>query len=369
MDAGLYSLYPRLWCCGGSECILRVLHEQGMVPVADPGVYEEILPLDGVSVARLLEAHLGVALGDALGSTIEFTHIRVKSKMRIREELPPGSFITDDTQLTFWGLEVLLRRGWLDPELVAERYSREPIIGIGITMSTFLTGYKEEGLPWFHANVPSAGNGAVMKLPPALLSGYLNNGKLAAESILYTLVIYRDPAALAAAYATSRLAWLLASNRLSLEDSERLLSEYVEAHRRVEGDSTRYRLADLEGPSWELIEKSVRRASEAGMTPLEFTLTFGSSAYLVETMAFVLYNFSYWAGRAGPWEILASAATNGEDSDTTAAVTGMLLAAAKGLDAFPQRPLSQLLEQVLPRQFYKLYVEAKGLFAGPGEGG
>jgi ADP-ribosylglycohydrolase len=43
----------------------------------------------------------------------------------------PNAHITDDTQLSFIKLEVLLSEGWSNPEALAERAIKERIIGIG----------------------------------------------------------------------------------------------------------------------------------------------------------------------------------------------------------------------------------------------
>ena len=300
MGGSLYTLSPRVWACSSSPCLLRLLYEEGLLPIEDPGVIDERLDLQGVDPDRLLATPLGVALGDALGSTLEFAPLDWKARLRLTlEAFPRGSHITDDTQLTYWGLEVLLRRGWLDPELLAERYSRERIIGIGRTVREFLRRYKDQGLPWYHANVPSAGNGALMKLPPAPISGYVNGGTAAAEALAYTIVIYRDPLALASAYATTRIILDLAADKLTLEDPDKLINEYLRHHRRIEGDRHTYTLntrkGQRKGPAWKLIEETLQQAQQEGWTPLDLTRNTGSTGYLLETIIFTLHNITMGA--------------------------------------------------------------------------
>ena len=344
---------PRIWGCGSSSCVLRLLYEEGLLPIEDPGVIDERLDLDGVDVGRLLAMPIGVALGDALGSTLEFAPLERKARLRLTlESFPRGSHITDDTQLTYWGLEVLLRRGWLDPELVAERYSRERIIGIGRTVREFLRRYKDQGLPWYHASVPSAGNGALMKLSPAPISAYINGGAAAAEALVYTIVVYRDPLALASAYATTRIILDLASDKLTLRDPDKLIEEYLKHHRRIEGDTYNYTLdtkrGRKKGPAWKLIEEALEEARQEGWTPLQLTRNIGSSGYLLETIIFTLYNITIGGT---PYQILARAATQSQDSDTIAAITGMLLTAWKGKEALPGSLVTQLITRILPRKF------------------
>ena len=153
-----YTLSPEIWRCTESSCILHLLYDEGLLPVSDSSVIDEVEDTSNIRVERLISMPLGVALGDSLGSTLEFRPIGENSRLKIKS-FPRGSHVTDDTQLTYWALEVLLRRGWLDPEVIAERYSRERIIGIGGTVREFLRRFKDEGLPWYYSSVRSAGNG------------------------------------------------------------------------------------------------------------------------------------------------------------------------------------------------------------------
>ena len=349
-NSRIYTLSPDIWKCSSSECILHILYDNGLLPIDNPTVVDEE-ETTKASVDKLLATPLATAFGDALGSTLEFAPLERKSKLALRS-FPKGSHITDDTQLTYWGLEVLLRRGWLDPELVAERYSRERIIGIGSTVRRFLLNYKDLGLPWYHAAIESAGNGAVMKLAAALLSGYVNNGRLASETLLYTVVIYRDPLALASAYALAKTTWLLAAGNLSLEEGDKLLDTYIDFHRRVEGDRTRYRLETRDDvkvdTGWRHIEATITKALSRNWTPLEMTRRIGSSAYILETMLFTLYNIIQGGT---PEAIIHRAATQSQDSDTIAAVTSMIIAAAKGLEALPQNLLSHFITSIMPKKY------------------
>ena len=71
--------------------------------------------------------------------------------------------------------------------------------------------------------------------------------RLVPETLLYTVLIYRDPLALASSYALARISGLLASGKLTLGDRGRLVELYIRFHRRVEGDGTKYGLETDEG--------------------------------------------------------------------------------------------------------------------------
>ncbi len=102
-------------------------------------------------------------------------------------------------------------------------------------------------------------------------SFYSSHGRLAPETLLYTVLIYRDPLALASSYALAKISWLLASDKQTLGDGDRLVELYIRFHRRVEGDRAKYSLEVDGGPlrdaGWRLIEKILSRALSKGWTP------------------------------------------------------------------------------------------------------
>ncbi len=63
--------------------------------------------------------------------------------------------------------------------------------------------------------------------------------------------------------------------------------------------------------------------------------------------------------------VLKRAATQSQDSDTIAAVTGMLIAAERGLDGLPRELLSQLLTGLLPRRFLLVQKDLELLLGSP----
>jgi len=296
---------------------------------------------------------IGTAVGDALGSTIEGKPLGAKYKARL-DPLPRGSRITDDTQLSFWGVEVFLAKGWLDPALLAERYSRERIIGIGGTVKRFLSNYKDNGVPWFLSGVPSAGNGAVMRLPPVIASSIASGRpRIGPEAVVYTAPIYRDPFAHAAAYALSGVLWNLANNRLTLAQPETIIDYYLDLHSRVEAKS-RYTLRakhkTFQGQGWEIIEAVLRDADKRRADPAEFTRLYGSWAYLAETMSFTLYlilNAQHYT----PHKLLECAAKCSQDSDTIAAIMGAVIGAAGLLHKIPIHLIEHVKNRLLPARF------------------
>jgi ADP-ribosyl-[dinitrogen reductase] hydrolase len=131
--------------------------------------------------ARFRGALLGIAAGDAVGTTIEF-----KSPGTFEPVvdmvgggpfgLAPGQW-TDDTSMALCLAESLVERGGFDPRDQMERYVRwwrdgylsstGGFFDIGGTVSAALRRFEATGEPYAGATNPqSAGNGSLMQLAP-----------------------------------------------------------------------------------------------------------------------------------------------------------------------------------------------------------
>jgi ADP-ribosyl-[dinitrogen reductase] hydrolase len=124
---------------------------------------------------------LGLACGDALGTTLEFK--QPGSFVPIDDmigggpfRLPPG-FWTDDTSMALCLAESLIDRGGFDPSDQMRRYLRWRDEGhlsstgtcfdIGNTVSAALHRFQTDGNPYAGSSDPrAAGNGCIMRLAP-----------------------------------------------------------------------------------------------------------------------------------------------------------------------------------------------------------
>jgi len=128
---------------------------QALLPWIDASVPEPPSPQATCLGDRLRGMLLGVAIGDALGNTSEGmtpaerrdihgrksgdSHADIRDYLpNRREEERPVGLPSDDTQLTFWTVESLLRKRHLDPVDLAETFTRQDrIYGIGSTVTAF----------------------------------------------------------------------------------------------------------------------------------------------------------------------------------------------------------------------------------------
>lgn len=134
---------------------------------------------------RYRGALLGLAVGDALGATLEFKAPGSFEPLADMVgggpfRLAPGQW-TDDTSMALWLAESLTERRGLDPADPMERYPRWWLGGhlsttgtcfdIGVTTRSALERYRATGEPYARSSDPqAAGNGSLMRLAPVALA-------------------------------------------------------------------------------------------------------------------------------------------------------------------------------------------------------
>ena len=133
---------------------------------------------------RYIGAMLGLACGDAIGTTVEFSPRG--SFARVTDMTGGGPFglkagqWTDDTSMALCLAESLLTKGGFDPSDQMTRYlnwwhwgylsSTGACFDIGMTVRDALGRFHESGAPYSGSVDPgSAGNGSLMRLAPVVL--------------------------------------------------------------------------------------------------------------------------------------------------------------------------------------------------------
>lgn len=132
---------------------------------------------------RAVAAYLGLALGDALGATVEFlTPREIAAFHGVHREIVGGGWlnlkpgrVTDDTEMSLaLGRAICERGGVVSARAAAEAFSawmsRKPV-DIGHTVRRGISAYRRSGVPFVADNPQNAGNGAAMRcLPVALVT-------------------------------------------------------------------------------------------------------------------------------------------------------------------------------------------------------
>lgn len=278
--------------------------------------------------ARYRGALLGLATGDAVGTTLEFA--RPGRFQPIDDmvgggpfHLKPGEW-TDDTAMALCLAESLIECGGFDAADQMQRYSRWREEGhlsatgdcfdIGNTVSRALERYQATGEPYSGAvGAHSAGNGALMRLAPIPMR-WLSPRRHLLE---YAALSCKTTHGAAEAVDACRFYALLIAAALNGVDKDDLLAPDFEP------------VAELLAE--QRLAPAIRRIAQGSYRDREPPDIRGSG-YVVHTLEAALWAFH----RTGDFrEGLLKVVNLGEDADTTGAVYGQLAGAYYGAEAIP----------------------------------
>jgi ADP-ribosyl-[dinitrogen reductase] hydrolase len=283
---------------------------------------------------------VGLACGDAVGTTVEF--LPRGSFAPVVDmvgggpfDLPAGRW-TDDTSMALCLAESLLAREGFDAHDQMLRYVawwRQGHLGsmgrcfdIGNTVRAALARFEANGDPFAGSDAPmTAGNGALMRLAPVVLYYFPDRVRIRRFAIDASRTTHAAPEALDAA---ALLAHVIA-RALDGADRDQLLAGFDHA-------CSSPRIAALAAGSY----RAKREDEIAG------------TGYAVASLEAALWCFD----RTRTLEDAVLAAANlGDDADSTAAIAGQIAGAHYGLDAIPVRWRGKLhLGDEIERMAYAL---------------
>lgn len=275
---------------------------------------------DAEILDRAEAAYLGLALGDALGATVEFmtpreiaqahgTHREIRGGGWLR--LKPGQ-VTDDTTMSLaLGDDILARNGEitrLGCARALDAWMRAKPVDIGNTVRRNLLLFRRTGFPTAPPSEHDAGNGAAMRVLPVALA---------------TLGCPRHEVC-AACRIQARVTHHNAVSDAACEFIAMAVQDFVLGASLREVVRDRVSVLVREFPQFAFRGKPRRE---------------NPSAWVVETMQAVLQALL----DVGGFEpCLVDVVNRGGDADTTGAITGMLAGALYGRAALPPRWLATL---------------------------
>ena len=268
---------------------------------------------------RAKGALLGLAVGDALGTTLEF-HER-DNEPRIVDitgggpfQLPPGCW-TDDTAMALALADSLLAAESLDCRDLMDRFvawwrngeysCTGDCFDIGITTRNALERYRQTGDPLAGSTDPkTAGNGSLMRLAPVALRFWNDRDRLDHAAAQQSRTTHAADEAVDGCRAFAALLADAISGRPRRE---------VLAPRSFDGAPA---IAEIVDGSWRgRARKDIR-----------------SSGYVVHTLEAAMWSVARTADFRNAVVLAANLA---DDADTVAAVTGQLAGAVYGLSGIP----------------------------------
>ena len=272
---------------------------------------------------RVRAAFLGVAIGDALGATLEFmTPKEIRTQLGEHRNLTGGGWlhlkpgqITDDTGMTLaLARAILACGGRVEPEACARAFDgwmRARPIDIGNTVRRGIVHFRRTGEAVAPYSEEAAGNGALMRCLPAAI-----------------VTFDAEPDVVATAWQ----AQAHVTHHNALSDAAGLFLMHL-LHAALAGTSKRGLLHGFAHPfAARHPQFNFRKARRDNPT-----------GFVVDTLQVVLQAFFDTDTFE---ECLVDAVNRGGDADTTGAIAGMLAGAHYGIDAIPPRWLRQLDPEV-----------------------
>lgn len=326
---------------GAIETAAQLAYVMDQAPVA------EGLPDTAIDAVadRALGAMLGLAIGDALGTTLEFAPRG--SEPRLDDlvgggpfDLKPGQW-TDDTAMALALMDSLLVRPELDEAELMDRFVSWHETGhysctgtcfdIGITTRQALQRYKRSGNPLAGSSDPrSAGNGSLMRLAPVAIRYWNDRPALRDVAARQSRTTHAAPQAIDACVAYAEIL----ADAIAGHPRSRVMRPRRSAHDEA--------IAGIVAGSW----RGAHRDAIA------------STGYVVHSLEAALWSI----GRTGTFlDAVLLAANLGEDADTTSAITGQLAGALYGGTGISQTWKDQLAwGERITRTAQTLFAESLG---------
>lgn len=271
---------------------------------------------------RAMAAYLGLAVGDALGATVEFmtpreisarfgTHRRIVGGGWLR--LRPGQ-VTDDTTMSLYlGEAILAEGGRVVGEAVATAFDcwmRRRPVDIGNTVRRGILHYRRTGQTEVPPAPHDAGNGSCMRLLPVVLSGIdVSDERLSRRICIQGHTTHNNPIADAGSLCVAQMI----RSALFGGDKRTLMQPVRTLVRRFPDFAFRDRREE------------------------------NPSGFIVHTLRAV---FQAFFDTDSFEECLVDVVNRGGDADTTGAIAGMIAGAFYGWDGIP-RHWEQALDPVV----------------------
>jgi len=269
---------------------------------------------------RARAAFIGMAIGDAMGATVEFmTALEIQARYGIFKEiigagwlrLKPGQ-VTDDTEMALCIARAIVEvQGW-SLEAIARNFAnwlKSRPVDCGDTCRKGIRAYILAGTLEAPLNEWDAGNGAAMRILPVVLYSLPDEHLLKKYALEQAHLTHNNPVSDAACLCLGTM-----------------------LHQALCGAS-----------------KTLLRRQADGLVARFPTFCFEpyrglATGYVVDTFQTVFHWF--FRGRNFE-ECLVGTINQGGDADTTGAICGMLAGAYYGMESIPQRWLKKMDKKVL----------------------
>ena len=266
---------------------------------------------------RAVGGYLGLAVGDALGATVEFmTPREILSVYGVHNKIIGGGWlklkpgqVTDDTTMALALGEAIIEESAINAYSIAKKFdnwmSSKPV-DIGHTVRRGIIKFRQTGSVKMPVSDTDAGNGACMRLLPIALATFTNGEDIMQANNKQAHITHNNPLSDAAGVCLIKMIHQLFRNNSLSSLSDGPVKTLVDKH-----PEFNYQQENMTNPS----------------------------GYIVDTMCCVLQ--ALFSNKTFSSTVI-DVVNRGGDADTTGAITGMIAGCYYGVDNIPDYWLNKL---------------------------
>lgn len=274
---------------------------------------------------RLYGSFLGLAIGDAVGTTVEFrerdTFEPVNDMVGKGPFNLPAGYFTDDTSLALCLAENIIAHGNVEETDLLQRFSDWFYKGtnsstgycfdIGNTTYMAILNWANNGSVVNNSNPWNSGNGSIMRLAPVAIKHYNNPDQAYFDAVIQSKTTHASDECIESC--------ILLTNILLNAFTATTKDEVFDTH-----------IATLESV------KNIMNTLDVSRDEVS------SSGYVIDTLHAALWCFKHTDNFK---DAILLAANLGGDADTVAAVTGQIAGAFYGMKDIPIKWLEKLYQK------------------------
>lgn len=192
---------------------------------------------------KISGAIIGLSIGDVFDNmwkkqkSKEMGHITYFSRNGRNTDFLRG---TEQTEAVILFAESLIINQCFNPEDLANRFVRNPILTRDKVIKQFAINYKNDKAEWYNSGVASLENSCVFRCMPAALANYGDSVMLRLIASIQTIITHAEETAIAASVVFSiAIAYLLNTPAFSLQSKEDLKALIDIMGRSIKGAATK----------------------------------------------------------------------------------------------------------------------------------
>lgn len=300
-----------------------------------------LIPLSNIDYRdKISGAIAGLSIGDAFGGMRERQQLKeVKNITHFFKDGRNTNFLkcTEQIKAVILFAESLIINQCFNPEDLANRFIRNPVLIKGKVIKQFAVNYIDNKAEWYNSGVASSENSCVFRCIPAALISYGDFTMLKLIASIQTIITHTEETAIVASVVFSTaIAYLLNTPAFSLQNKEDLKELIDIISKSIRGIETKVHTMGKNNEVANLyimINRMLREWIRDDISIKQIIGQWGCSNNVLESVPLSLYIF---LKSPNDYEKILKECLDIGENDTIATMTLALLGAYLGLNNIPK---------------------------------